>query len=503
MIRTLTTLAAFLAAASPLAPISTAAAKGGPELYPVAVEGKYGYIDARGELRIPARYDEAHSFSEGFASVRDGDAWAFIDTRGERVLGPGYEAASSFFEGLVAVRVEGKVGFLNARGKMVVEPSWDGAENFSDGLSLVREQQAYGFIDRKGRVTIPVELPWASSFSEGLAPASVGGTAAGFIDKKGQVVIEEQYSKVGAFTEGLAAVKEGGGFQYIGPDGRVAIPGEWDGAAEFSEGLATVKKGDLYGFIDRKGAVVVEPRYTAAGNLSNGRAAVEEGGKIGFIDARGKLVIPLAFDDTHGFDGALAAARQGLRWGYIDRRGEWVWRSPQTAVPEAARQAMEALTGTAIASAYYPLMVDGEIQLGPLVGAFTDERQALQAARVHAEWEVLLPHKHADKTYWGVYASDRDYLLRELTITPVEAYPSFAIVEVDSTAEELFRSAMDARVASESANRAMVQFLQESPGETANIPELRRYRRDPDGDIDSEVAKLHEIEAAASATGPG
>ena len=103
-----------------------AQAKGGKQLYPAATQGRYGFIDERGKTAIPPQFDEAHSFREGFASVRVQNKWGFIDSKGKWLVEPGYEAASSFFEGLAAVRLGGKVGFINTKGKVAVQPAFTG-----------------------------------------------------------------------------------------------------------------------------------------------------------------------------------------------------------------------------------------------------------------------------------------------------------------------------------------------------------------------------------------
>jgi hypothetical protein len=44
--------------------------------------GKYGYINPKGEAAIPLVYDDARNFSEGLASVKQNGKWGFIDPKG-------------------------------------------------------------------------------------------------------------------------------------------------------------------------------------------------------------------------------------------------------------------------------------------------------------------------------------------------------------------------------------------------------------------------------------
>lgn len=53
-------------------------------LLKVQINGKFGFINQRGEMIIPAEYEDAFCFhSEGFANVKKGDNWVKIDITGK------------------------------------------------------------------------------------------------------------------------------------------------------------------------------------------------------------------------------------------------------------------------------------------------------------------------------------------------------------------------------------------------------------------------------------
>jgi len=60
----------------------------GPRLYPVVVEGKWGYIDREGSYVIEPRFDEAKEFTEGIARVKPGTKTGYIDKTGRYVWNP-------------------------------------------------------------------------------------------------------------------------------------------------------------------------------------------------------------------------------------------------------------------------------------------------------------------------------------------------------------------------------------------------------------------------------
>jgi hypothetical protein len=64
---------------------------------------------------VPAVYDEIGPFSEGLAPVEVNGKWGFIDTKGNMVIPAVYDSAGSFSEGLAQVKVNGKWGYIDKR----------------------------------------------------------------------------------------------------------------------------------------------------------------------------------------------------------------------------------------------------------------------------------------------------------------------------------------------------------------------------------------------------
>lgn len=130
----------------------------------VQKKGKYGYIDRKGNLRIPAVWDTAQDFDrEGLAFVRTNypTAAAMIDRNGQQVvqLPINCAEARSFSEDLLAVRAE-KLGwgFVDREGRWVIEPQYITVGDFCNGVVPVRKElDTWVFIDRDGKEVLPVE----------------------------------------------------------------------------------------------------------------------------------------------------------------------------------------------------------------------------------------------------------------------------------------------------------------------------------------------------------
>lgn len=71
----------------------------------VSQNGKWGFVNRKGEISIACQYEEAKSFSIEFAAVKKGGEWGYIDTQNKLVIPCEFEDATPFYEdGTAAVQ---------------------------------------------------------------------------------------------------------------------------------------------------------------------------------------------------------------------------------------------------------------------------------------------------------------------------------------------------------------------------------------------------------------
>lgn len=229
---------------------------------------KCGYIDTKGN-EVIALTDKYYgsSFHDGLAAVRNDEGkYGFIDKKGELVIPMSFDTdeggeASEFHEGYAVVCKNEKYGYIDKSGKEVIPCNYSAAFNFSEGMAVVMKEGKFGFIDANGKEIIPCEYSYANHFSEGIAVVQKDGKYQ-FIDKTGKVVLDNSYSGISNFQEGFSVVyKEGEKNEYftqyvhgfIDKNGKEVIPCTYNTCNQFSEGLAVVEKDGIYGFVDKKG----------------------------------------------------------------------------------------------------------------------------------------------------------------------------------------------------------------------------------------------------------
>lgn len=165
----------------------------------VRVNGKWGYIDRKGNYLVNPRFGNWGLFREGLASVEDHTGcYGFINPEGSFVIAPRFQAARPFSEGLAAVEISGKWGYISRGGEIEIPPQFDGAEEFADGIAQVmwKSQDAIkrGFVTAAGKIVVS-EAGSLRRFQHGFIGLSEDGKC-GFIDRNGELAIPLKFDRI-------------------------------------------------------------------------------------------------------------------------------------------------------------------------------------------------------------------------------------------------------------------------------------------------------------------
>src|SRR5882724_6825781 len=119
-----TTSQTQLMKASKLFPILTVVALGAfsvgaATLFPVVVDGRWGFISKAGKLVTNPQFTHAEAFAEDRAAVELNHRWGYVDEAGKVGINPQFDKAGPFSEGLAAVQLGHIFGYVNTDGKYV------------------------------------------------------------------------------------------------------------------------------------------------------------------------------------------------------------------------------------------------------------------------------------------------------------------------------------------------------------------------------------------------
>lgn len=265
---------------------------------------KWTVINKDGQTVFTAK-ESVGPYSEGLAGfLSPNGKYGYLDKRGDTAIAPMFDKAYPFHEGLAKVKMDGLDGYIDKTGKMVVEPQFFFSRDFSNGLAVY----AQGEEAEDWFVYLVSDLDLDSDIDEYIVISGYFELRKHedlYYNKQGRIAFTLPYDTVYPFSDGLAAVSVNGKWGFINTKGEMVIAPQFDEESfvsfcsdllGYSEGLCLIKNSDnKYGYMDKTGKIVIKCQYEDAGDFHDGLAKVKVNGKYGFIDKTGKMVIEPRF----------------------------------------------------------------------------------------------------------------------------------------------------------------------------------------------------------------
>ncbi|MBX3101661.1 MAG: WG repeat-containing protein [Bacteroidetes bacterium] len=178
------------------------------------VEYFWGVVNTEGKEVLPLRYKGlGPQFRQGLTRFSEEGKFGFIDMKGEVIFKPAYLFAHGFRKDRAPVlgydtQREPKWGLIDKNGRQVVDFVFDfidtrgyAAHNRILVGRVVGDQRRYGYIDGDGKVIVPLMFPLADIYSEGLALVQDEQTGLwGYIDPDGNWKIRPTFSRATHFV---------------------------------------------------------------------------------------------------------------------------------------------------------------------------------------------------------------------------------------------------------------------------------------------------------------
>lgn len=286
-------------------------------------------------IKAIQKYDELDVFNEGYAAVCKDGKWGFINIKGEEIIQCIYSKVNPFHEGYAAVCKDERWGCINAKGEEIVPCQYSNVNPFSEGYAAVCKYEKdegvekWGYVNTKGEEVIPCQYADVGSFNEGYASVAkfneygeVGKW--GYVNTKGQEIIPAniEATLVGDFSEGLAFVlKDANSFYVIDTKGNAVFSGYADFSYSYTVNTPRYFHGELYvptaesksSVYDRQGNKIKETDYYACNinekepylffGKENGNFENCKYWTVGLKSANDKEIIPAIYESINGNGG--------------------------------------------------------------------------------------------------------------------------------------------------------------------------------------------------------
>jgi hypothetical protein len=145
------------------------------EFIGVKIDGRWGFVDINGKLRVANQYENIGPYNEGLAPIKILGRWGYIDKREDIMVQPAYDTVYSFKNGLCEVVKKGKFGLINASGQITLECEYDYMKRLKTGGFLTRKNNKYGLASDRGRLLILPRFDEVKDLDNGFVIASRKG----------------------------------------------------------------------------------------------------------------------------------------------------------------------------------------------------------------------------------------------------------------------------------------------------------------------------------------
>ena len=193
--------------------------------------GAYWVIDMSGIIidrsTQPLQTELIYPETEGLRAIRKDGKFGFIDDAGRLRIANRYEDTRPFSGGLAAIQIRGKWGFIDHYEKLVVQPVYDHVEDFSNGKAIVTLGGLSGLIDDSGKLVLPLRFEEIIPNAHNRFILHQGKTF-GLANASGTIVIQPRYDSLVDPGNGYAIVGRAGKFGVLTLHGVSTIPMIYD-----------------------------------------------------------------------------------------------------------------------------------------------------------------------------------------------------------------------------------------------------------------------------------
>lgn len=168
-------------------------------------------IDSEGKVLVGKEqgYEDFGDLSEEYISAKRNGRWGFVDSQGRLRISNRYEGTQPFNEEFAAVKLRGRWGFIDKGENLKVQPHYENVSSFRSGLAIVKENERFGLINKEGQEVLAVIYPWIERSINGNYLITNDQEKIGLADENGSFVLTPNYTHLVDLKQAVL-IKENG-----------------------------------------------------------------------------------------------------------------------------------------------------------------------------------------------------------------------------------------------------------------------------------------------------
>ena len=280
----------------------------------------WGFINKKGDLVIPAKFDDLRDFKNGQALVNFQGKWGVIDAQGNYLVQPAYLDIHDFENGFYLVEdFDSNKFYIDLNGEKAFDCPYDECYSFSGDYARVIDGNITGYLDKNGDILDGLNFTGGTDFNNGYAIVQLG-TKYGIINTRGEKILPVEYDKI-KVNENIATCKKNGVYTFFDLKTQSTLRNAYDKATIFEDGYSVVLNGAEHGIVDVqgrfKGLSKTKLRYL---NEKRWSKQTEKGYTI--IDENGIAISDSTYDNVFKFNCGVAGFERSDAWSYVTTEGK-------------------------------------------------------------------------------------------------------------------------------------------------------------------------------------
>ena len=190
---------------------------------------------------LSGKYEEVLGKKEDFVGVKLDGKYGFVDMQGRLRIANRYDSIRLFSDGMAAFFLRGHWGYIDKSEKLRVQPHYDQAFDFIDGTAIVEEDGKYLLIDKNGRNPLEAKFDRIKRNKFGSFITQLNGKY-GIYSASSKKILETEYTSIQELAKGEILVKRRGKYGLVNEAGRFTLPMIYDHITRLPDGKYKVER---------------------------------------------------------------------------------------------------------------------------------------------------------------------------------------------------------------------------------------------------------------------